>query len=288
MRIAAAVTKTMMKSRAAALAVLLAACAEPSAPDPPLAPIPNSLFAAEAERQWRLPLELLEISGMAISPDGRLFAHDDERAVIYEIDAERGALVKRFALGAPLTGDFEGLAIDRRGVFWMITSDGYLLRFAEGPDGGRVAYETIDTGLRETCEIEGLAPLSAGDSLIIACKQNHDRDMRETIALYRWRPSGEAELWRSIPLGAIEAATGAAAFQPSSIEFDRQTGRTILLSARDAALVELDGERIAAARRLGRIHTQAEGAAILPDGSLVISDEGSDTRALLSVYPRVP
>ncbi len=282
---------TMMKTiKAAAFAALfVAACAEPAVGQrEPLAPIPNSLFATEASQQWRLPLELLEISGMAVSPDGRLFAHDDERAVIYEINAEDGALVNRFALGAPLTGDFEGLAIDDDGVFWMITSDGHLLRFAEGADGSRVDYETIDTGLRRTCEIEGLAFLAATDSLIIACKRNNARDMRDTISLYQWRPGArEAQPWRSIPLASIQAAAGVEDFRPSSIEFDRRSGRVLLLSANDPALLELDRDGVVAARRLGRIHTQAEGLAVLPDGSLVISDEGGDTRALLSVYDRV-
>jgi uncharacterized protein YjiK len=285
---AAAKTMTTTIKSAAFAVILLGACGEP-APDQrePLAPIPNSIFATEASRQWRLPLEILEISGMAVSPDGRLFAHDDERAVIYEINAEDGAFVNRFALGAPLTGDFEGLAIDNDGVFWMITSEGQVLRFAEGQDGRRVQYETLDTGLRRTCEIEGLAFLAAADSLIIACKENHARDMRDTIALYQWRPGGEATLWRTFALEDVQAIIGVEHFRPSSIEFDPRSGRTILLSASDPALIELEGERVVAARRLGRIHTQAEGAAIMPDGSLVISDEGSDTRALLSVYDRV-
>lgn len=289
MTIAAAATTMTTTIKGAAFAViLLGACSEqPPDQRQPLAPIPNSLFATEASRQWRLPLELLEISGMAVSPDGRLFAHDDERAVIYEINAEDGAFVKRFALGAPLPGDFEGLAIDNDGVFWMITSEGQVLRFAEGQDGRRVQYETLDTGLRRTCEIEGLAFLAAADSLIIACKQNHVRDMRDAIALYQWRPGGEATLWRTVALGDVQEIIGIDNFRPSSIEFDRRSGRIILLSASDPALVELEGERVVAARQLGRVHTQAEGAAILPDGSLVISDEGSNTRALLSVYDRV-
>lgn len=288
MKIAAATTMTTTIKGAAFAVILLGACSE-QAPDQrePLAPVPNSLFATEASRQWRLPLELLEISGIAVSPTGRLFAHDDERAVIYEINAEDGEFEKRFALGAPLTGDFEGLAIDNDGVFWLVTSDGQVLRFAEGRDGRRVQYETLDTGLRHTCEIEGLAFLAAADSLIIACKENHARDMRDTIALYQWRPGGEATLWRTVALDDVQEIIGIDHFRPSSIEFDRRSGRTILLSASDPALIELEGDRVVAARRLGRIHTQAEGAAILPDGSLVISDEGSDTRALLSVYDRV-
>lgn len=278
----------IMTMRAVAAGVLfLAACGRP-APSDALAPIPNSLFAAEASQQSILPPELAEISGMAVTPDGRLFTHDDERAVLYELDTSNGQVVKRFSVGAPLTGDFEGLAIDPQGVFWMITSNGRLLRFNEGADGGTVTPETFDTGLRDVCEIEGLAFLPTAGSLIIACKQNESRRMRDAISLHEWRPGGgAAQPWRSIAAADI-AAAGIERFQPSSVEIDPRTGRVILLSARDPALLEFDGERIVAARHLDRSHIQAEGLAILSNGSLVISDEGGDSRALLTVYARVP
>src|SRR5687768_14749269 len=76
--------------------------------------------------QMRLPGALREISGLAVTPDGRVFAHGDERAIVSEVDYRRGAIVKSFALGSPiLAGDFEGLAIaDKR--FFLITSTGRL------------------------------------------------------------------------------------------------------------------------------------------------------------------
>ena len=62
-----------------------------------------------------LPGRLEEISGLAITPEGRLFGHDDERAVVHEIDAEGGEVGKRFTVGdPPLAGDFEGMAIGPR------------------------------------------------------------------------------------------------------------------------------------------------------------------------------
>ena len=60
-----------------------------------------SLFAAAPAQQRRLPRRLREISGLAVTSDGRLFGHDDERAVIYEIDVEGGQIVKSFAIGDP-------------------------------------------------------------------------------------------------------------------------------------------------------------------------------------------
>ena len=67
---------------------------------------------AESMKQWRLPDRLNEISGLALTSNGRLFAVGDEVAIIYELDYDRGRIVKRFALGKPVVkGDFEGIAV---------------------------------------------------------------------------------------------------------------------------------------------------------------------------------
>ena len=230
-----------------------------------------------------------EISGLAVSPDGRLFAHDDEHAIIYELDVARGAIVKSFSLGAhPVAGDFEGLAISPEGEFWLTTAEGQVRRFREGADGSAVAYETFDTGLADVCEIEGLAYVSA-QRLILACKRNAANNMRHTIALYEWRPGETAQLWRTLPEAEITARAGVRRFRPSSLDIDPATGRMLLLSAFDAALAELSpAGDILSARALGSGHIQAEGVAVLADGALAVADEAGDARPLLSRYPRIP
>lgn len=278
-----------MISRLLAAAFALCACAPTNTPAQAQSPA-GSLFAAEADRQWRLPERLREISGLALSPDGRLFAHDDEQAVIYELDTREGRIVKAFALGetAIETGDFEGLAITPSGDFWMTTSQGRLYTFREGNDGARVAFSRHDTGLRNVCEIEGLAYLAAEESLILACKRNEARPMRDMISLHAWRIGADqpASPWRQWPEAAFADAAGVENFRPSSLDIDPVTGRLMLLSARGAALAEIEGETIASARALGPQHSQAEGVAVLADGSLAISDEGGNGLALLSIYSR--
>jgi len=236
--------------------------------------------------QWRLPNELREISGLAVSPDGRLFAHNDEFAIIYEIDTSSGRVVGSFGVGTPERGDFEGLAITPDGAFWLTTSDGQVLRFNAGDNGARVPFEQFDSGLRETCEIEGLAYLEGEQNLIFACKENHERAMRRTIAFYAWSPGGDAAtLWRSVPESEIVDAVEARRFRPSSIEFDPERERWLVLSAFQPVLAEFDNAgNLRSARRLHSDHIQAEGLTVLPDGSLVIADEGGDGRAMLSIY----
>ncbi len=269
------------------LAVMLTACAPPTA----VATRPATSFVFPPNNQIVLPNALREISGLAVTHDGRLFAHDDEVAIIYQIEPATGAIVKRFAVGDPtLNADFEGLAITPDGVFWLTTSEGQLHRFTEGADGAHVTYETFDTGLDDVCEIEGLAYLPSESSLILACKQNKARDMRDTVSLYRL-PSGaaRAEAWLTLPERDIASAAGVADFRPSSVEIDPRTGRILLLSSNDRAIAELDPTgRLLTARALGSEHVQPEGLTVLADGSLVISDEASGDRPLLTHYDRAP
>ena len=111
--------------------------------------------------------------------------------------------------------------------------------------------------------------------------------MRDTIALYAWLPGGDdARLWLRLSEDDVTQATGVERFRPSSLDIDTRTGRLLLLSANDAAMVELEGDRVVSARALGSGHVQAEGVAVLADGALAIADEAGDGRALLSIYAR--
>jgi hypothetical protein len=79
--------------------------------------------------RWNLPKRLDEISGLALSTDDRLFAHDDGNAASStRIDWHRGRIVKGFALGdPPVKDDFEGIAIAGTD-FYLVTSGGVLYR----------------------------------------------------------------------------------------------------------------------------------------------------------------
>jgi uncharacterized protein YjiK len=282
----------MMTEHAAILAAVLVllACSPPPAAPPTPAP-GASVFAGAPEQQWRLPRQLREVSGLAAGPDGRIFAHDDEAAIIYQVDVAAGRLIKNFALGDPIeAGDFEAMAIAPDGTFYLITSRGLLYAFREGADGAHVEFQTIDTGLHRVCETEGLAYFAAEESLIVACKRMNDRPMRSTISLYAGRPSApdaRAAPWLALPEANLTARAGVAHFRPSGVEIDPASGRVLLLSGSDGALAELarNGE-VLSARALGPAHAQAEGIAIAADGALLISDEAAGGQATLSRYAR--
>jgi SdiA-regulated len=176
--------------------------------------------------QAELPVELAEISGIAFTGDGRLFAHGDEDGTLWELDGRSGTVRKSFALaatasgdagqeaeaenedgkgrkdkkgkkddkgnepeaaaGGVVVGDFEDLAIVGE-RFFLVTSAGRLYQFEEGDDGARVPYTVVRTGLEERCEVEGLAHDAPDNALLLLCKQELPRKTApQRVAVYAW------------------------------------------------------------------------------------------------------
>jgi uncharacterized protein YjiK len=242
-------------------------------------------------QQWKLPSRLKEISGLALSPDGRLFSVDDEQAVIYEIDYEKGKIVKEFALGNPvLQGDFEGIAyLDGR--LLLITSDGLLYSTVEGLGGEHVSYEKTDTEIGEECEIEGLAQDPDQGRLLIVCKKMHDDD--DELAIFVWHMgNGQEGIGGRInlPVDDILAKLETVYLRPSGIAIHPHSRSLFIVAARQRALIELDPEGgLISAGKLPKKkrHRQPEGVEISLAGELIVSDEGDGKRARLAIYSSV-
>ena len=239
-------------------------------------------------QQWKLPSRLKEISGLALSPNGRLFSVDDEQAVIYEIDYGKGKIVKKFALGEPvLKGDFEGIAyLDGR--LLLITSNGLLYSAVEGLDGEHVSYEKIDTEIGEECEIEGLVQDPDQARLLIICKKMHDDDDELAIFVWHMGDGQEGNGGRiKLPVSDILAQLKTGKLHPSGIAIHPHSRSLFIIAARQRALIELDPEGgFISAGKLPKKkrHRQPEGVEILPAGELIISDEGDGKRARLAIY----
>jgi len=236
-----------------------------------------------------LPNRLQEISGLAFSPDGQLFAHDDEVGIVYRIDPATGRPDHGFALGEkPVKGDFEGIAV-AGSRFFLVTSRGLLYEFREAAAGETTAYRMTNTRLGDHCEVEGLAYDSRTESLLLACKTL--APPAHQIRIYRFpldpAPSVPAPL--VVPFSALAPFRLGGGIHPSGLEVDPDTGALIVVAARERALVFLDRSgRVLSAVTLSRDHhRQPEGIAVGPHGSLYISDEGAGHHAKLTVYAPV-
>jgi uncharacterized protein YjiK len=272
-------------------AVGLAAAAMAEEREPPRAgTLEAYTFSAESSHQWKLPDKLNEISGLALSDDQRLFAVTDETAIVYELDYADGRLVKAFALGNPvIRGDFEGIAwFDGR--LWLVTSQGRIYAFDEGEDGERVPFDSFDTGLGNSCEIEGLAYRRDDQVLLVLCK-GIKRDSGLTgLAIFAWSTIGHAlmdEKTIALPDRDIVTALRTDRLNPSGIAIEEKTGNLLIVAARQRAIIELDaGGGFLSARvlPLASRHRQVEGIEILQSGDLLIADEGGAHKGRLAIY----
>lgn len=242
--------------------------------------------------RWQLPRALDEISGLAIDTGGRVFAHHDERAIVFELDPSMHRIVRRFSFGSPaVPGDFEAIALVGDSVV-LVTSDGVLFVGRRGRDGESVPFATIATGVGRACEVEGLAYEPGDRTLLLACKTPRAELTRGHVTVFRWsldRRTLLSPVWLHVPHARIARLVGASDFHPSDLTRDPETGHYLLIAAREHAIAELTpaGEVEGAVRLPRKLHPQAEGIAIMPDGALLVSDEAARGRATLTTYRRV-
>jgi len=235
--------------------------------------------------RYDMPGPLDEISGLALTADGRLFAHNDEEAVIYQVDLASGSVTDAFRLGeTAVKGDFEGIAVvDDR--FFLVSSIGILFEFREAGPGSAAPYRETDTGLEEVCEVEGLAHYGADSTLLLACKQNPDESQVVIHRLPLDPSRGDLAPLR-VPQDRIRDAGGSREFNPSAIAVDPHTGHLVLLAARQEQILELtpSGEVVSLYRLTKSRHPRPEGLEFGPGGTLLIADEKDKESAGVTVY----
>ena len=240
----------------------------------------------------RLSRALREISGLAVV-DGRVFAHNDEQGRIYELDPGSGDVLAEGRLGPDrVSGDFEGIAFIPEGLA-MITSRGTLVEIPwdmetewdDMEDG--LTFRTTRTGLADTCEIEGLAEASGNSTLLIVCKTNLERRLWGTLQVFAF--DLETRTLREQPhlqvgLDALEEV-GLDQIHPSGIA-EHPDGHLLILTSQERGILEIDaaGVPIAWVKLDKDRHRQPEGIAFLPNGDLLIADEGDGGRARLTTY----
>ena len=137
----------------------------------------------ETATHWKLPGRLKEISGLAMTLDNQLLAHNDEKGVIHEIDYRNGTILKAFQLSDtknPVNGDFEGIAVVNDQVY-LVTSSGRIYEGSRGADGESVLYNIYSTGVGRDYEIEGLAHDASQRALLLMCKDARQRRTEGTV-----------------------------------------------------------------------------------------------------------
>ncbi|MCH8033833.1 MAG: SdiA-regulated domain-containing protein [Bacteroidetes bacterium] len=246
--------------------------------------LPNYNFSEEHSRTITLPKQLNEISGLAITGDNRLFAHNDEIGTVYEVDIKTGKILYQFYLGKKkLKKDFEGIAAVNDSLF-LVTSSGVLYKFNYPDDERNVEYIKVKTFLSAKFNVEGLCYDKATNSLLLACKDYAGENLTEYKAIYAFDLSTyilNEEPRFLINLDSLKNKFNINNFSPTGIEVHPNSANIYILSSHEKMIVELssDGELLNAVKLKSKNHRQPEGIAFLSDLSLLISDEGKEGKA---------
>jgi len=249
--------------------------------------LPQYDLRDEAARSFSLPRRLSELSGLAMSGDGKLFAHDDEQGAIYQLEYSSGTVVKKFSLGrVTVSADFEGIAV-KDSLIFLVTSSGTIFTCTEAENDQRVSFEVYKTPLGENNDVEGLDYDTESNSLLLVCKGYPGKNLRGYKAVYAF----SLDTYRLAPVPVmiipLKDTGGGKSFNPSGIARHPVSGTYFILSADAGAIIEVDRHgAVLAQRALPRsLNRQPEGIAFAPDTSLIICNDGQGKTGTLNLYP---
>jgi uncharacterized protein YjiK len=247
----------------------------------------SKLKDATPVAMWIMPPELREISGLVLTPDGRILAHDDEVSKIYAIDPRTGVLLKQFTLGSGIRGDFESIAMAGNNIY-LLESDGVLYQFQEGDDGAGVPYSVVDLHLKKQCEFESMVYQADSNWLVMPCKNAKDKSLEHNLVIYRWKLDGPQNSRLSmitIPFAQLIGSNKWKSLHPSDITIDPATGNFVMITSHEKALIEMTptGDLVRS-EPLPEGHNQPEGIAITKDSILMVSDEATRNPAAITLY----
>ncbi len=239
----------------------------------------------------KLPEELNEISGLAYSEDNHIIAHNDEEGIVYKIKLPSGEVVNKFILGDKVASkDFEGIAVAEDTLF-LVTSSGVLYKYPGFASENFTEYKKIKTGLKAENNVEGLCYDKDTKSLLLACKDKPGKGYKGKKAVYSFsleKMSLESIPRFLIPTKKLKDKFDIKEFSPSGIEKNVASGNFFIISANSKAIIEIspNGKILAAINLDKKYHKQPEGITMLPDGSLILADEGNGGKGFITIINR--
>ncbi|MCB0278014.1 MAG: SdiA-regulated domain-containing protein [Calditrichaeota bacterium] len=244
-------------------------------------------FNEKPRIHFKLTEELNEISGLAVDKNDRVFVHNDELGIVYQLDPESAAIIKSFRIGRDLiNADFEGIAIIDS-LFYMVSSDGIIYEFPEGEDNTFVKFNTYRTDLKTDFNIEGLCYDPKRNSLLLAAKGT-SKKFKDNRVIWEFSLAKKMRLEEPRFLLNVNQITainsGDKQFGPSGIEINPLTGNLFIIAYRGLLILSLnESGDILTVDKLAN-HKQPEGISFLSNGDCLIADERNERSARLSIY----
>jgi len=236
----------------------------------------------------KLPRGLREVSGLAVTAQDTLLVHNDEDLTVVEMTPTGRVLQVRSDSRVDFQLDFEGIAVANNRVN-LISSKGVLvngnLPFDKQP------FMQWNTGLSETCEIEGLDYVTASQTLVVLCKKIRGEKSKKEIRLLLLTQDDDSVITRQISVVVPEEENDAIKkFAGSGVVHVPGLDHFLVLSSRTRAIAELTsgGELVKIKRLKKKQHNQPEGIELTAAGNLVIANEGKSKFGYLVVHKPLP
>ena len=235
-------------------------------------------YNMRAASQFKLPLELDEISGIAYySADSSIFAINDEKGWLYKIKKGTGIKTWPFFKGA----DFEDLVL-LDSVFYVLQSNGNIIRLSFSTQNTMAVQRYyFDESGKSKNEFEILYYDSTKNKLILICK-DCESDKKKSLTTFSFDPSigkyGDSTF--TINVKQIAAAIGEEKlkFKPSAASINPKNGLLYIISAINKLLVitDVNGNFKNVYKIDPGIFKQPEGITFTPSGGMIISNEAAD------------
>ncbi|TXK48135.1 hypothetical protein FVR03_08145 [Pontibacter qinzhouensis] len=241
---------------------------------------PESL--GKPSRQWELPEELREVSGIALVRENLMACVQDEEGAIYLFDLEKSTVVQKIPFAGP--GDYEGIALVSDTAY-VLRSDGALFEVPDFTTGKQKAVY-YPSELPATLDTEGLTYDRANKRLLIGYK-GEDKKLTEDKGIYAFSLSTKKMLQTpviTIPLkqpvlqrSGQQPKTISDLLQASSLELHPGTGALFVLDSPNKRLLRISekGEVLHLLNLDKELLRQPEGLAFGNQGEFYIASEGS-------------
>lgn len=231
----------------------------------------------QTAHQYKLPLELDEISGVAFyGKDSSIFAINDEKGWLYKIKPGNQLDIRRwkFSSGA----DFEDLAL-LDSTFYVLQSNGNVIKISVQQNGNLVTHDyTFPFGKENEFEI-----LYFDDSLkkmVLICK-DCESDKKKSLTTFTFDPYNGTYSDSSFSINVKQIAVTQneekLKFKPSAAAINPKDGLLYIISSVNKLLVVAD--RKGAVKKVYPIDPglfkQPEGICFTPTGTLIISNEAA-------------
>ncbi len=241
----------------------------------------SSAYSVDVMKQWHLPQELNEVSGIAYIGDNRFACVQDEEGYIFIYNTAAEKIEKKIAFAG--AGDYEGITV-KGSTAYVVRADGVIYQVQDFATAAKPAVTKFNTPLTVENNVEGLTYDRKNNRLLLALK-DQDLVSQDKKGIYAFELGNNS--FNKTPVYTIAMDHEMLGNKKkknlglSAIGLHPTSGEVYLLDGPKSRLIVLDKAGVLkVVKELGKQFAQPEGITFDEAGALYISNErGKKTAA---------